>query len=660
MSWVAWGMAFILTGGASAVALRRTGQLADRFFTALVTAGCLVAALPAVQTLRGGAPRFASIPAGVPGGPWLFGLDPLSAWFLLTVLLVGGATAVYGTTYLAPERGHRNVAGAHALLAILLVALAGVVTAHAVIPFLVAWEVMALSAYFLVMFESDDAEVRRAGLVYIVLTHLSTLALIAMFATLSAPGGELTFSALAEQGANLGPATTPFLVLALVGFGVKAGIVPLHFWLPGAHTAAPSHVSALLSGVMIKIGIYGLLRVVLLSGAPPPAWWGWLLFGLGLASGILGVLWALAQHDLKRLLAYHSVENIGIILLGLGLGVLGMAYQHPGVAVLGFTGAVLHTLNHALFKSLLFLGAGAVVQATKTRVIDRLGGLARRMPGTALAFGIGSAAIVGLPPLNGFLSEWVIFSALLQSGATHEPLRMAVVGVAGLALIGGLALACFTKVGGALFLGLPRSAATQGAADPGRGMRLAGAILAAGCVLIGLLPVMVVRPAIRVADSLIAGVGQSIIAPSIAGSSGAVTATAVTLYLLTGLVLFARRRIQTREPATSDTWACGGTPITARTQYTASSYAAPLLHAFGPMTGVHETRSATALSVHPTDPVLDRAVFPIWDTLGRVTQGIRGVPGGRLRWYLLAVIVTLTALLFYLALQGGGGGGGAP
>ena len=305
------------------------------------------------------------------------------------------------------------------MFALLLVGLTGVVTAQAMVPFLAAWEVMAISAYLLVMHEHEHAEVRRAGLVYIVLTHLSTLALIGMFAALSVNATGQTFAELGVGNRTPGAARTVALGFALVGFGLKAGAVPLHFWLPGAHAAAPSHVSAVLSGVMLKVGIYGLLRVLSLVGAPP-VWFGWALFGLGLVSGVLGVLWALAQHELKRLLAYHSVENIGIILLGMGVGVLGVAYGQPAVALLGFTGALLHTLNHALFKSLLFLGAGAVFRATGTRMIDQLGGWRGGCRGRPLAFGVGSVAIVGLPPLNGFVSEWMVFQGMLAAGASRE------------------------------------------------------------------------------------------------------------------------------------------------------------------------------------------------------------------------------------------------
>jgi hydrogenase-4 component B len=439
------------------------------------------------------------------------------------------------------------------------------------------------------------------------------------------------------------------LLLALVGFGMKAGVVPLHVWLPGAHAAAPSHVSAVLSGVMLKTGIYGLLRVMSLLGVVP-AWWGWTLLGLGLVSGVLGVLWALAQHDLKRLLAYHSVENVGIILLGMGVGALGMTYRQPVVAVLGFTGAVLHSLNHALFKSLLFLGAGAVVRATGTRTIDALGGLGRRMPWTAAAFLLGSVAIVGLPPLNGFVSEWIVFQGLLRSGETTGPLRLASAAAAGLAVIGGLALACFTKVDGVVFLGRARSRTGGEACDPGLAMVGPMAWLATACLAIGVYPALAVAPAIAVGASVAAGSALPAAELAELGAAlPAITLVAVALMLLCGLLWLARGWRLARVPAsTASTWACAGAPLTSRMQYTGSSYAAPLLNPFRSLSGVREHADATGFHSHPIDLVLDGVVSPAWRQVGRVAREARLLQAGRLRWYLLYVILTVLALLLYM------------
>ena len=653
MSPLLLAVALLLGAGVGAVLLRGRPRLADRLYVILMLAGAAIGLSQVVVVLRGGPALTMAIPGTLPGGAWAFGIDPLSAWFLLPILGVGPLAGVFGIGYLNAEREHRSVAATHGLFALLLVGLTGVVTAQAVMPFLAAWEIMAVSAYLLVMHEHEQADVRRAGLIYIVLTHLSTLALIGMFAALSVNATGHSFADLGVANRTPGTARTMALGLALVGFGIKAGVVPLHFWLPGAHAAAPSHVSAVLSGVMLKVGIYGLFRVLALVG-PAPAWFGWALFGLGLLSGVLGVLWALAQHELKRLLAYHSVENIGIILLGLGVGVLGVAYGSPSVALLGFAGALLHALNHALFKSLLFLGAGAVLRATGIRLIDRLGGLGRLMPLTAVAFGVGSVAIVGLPPLNGFVSEWTVFQGMLAAGASRDNLRYAVVGAAGLGLIGALALACFTKLDGSVFLGHPRAAlAGSPPRDPGPTMLWPMLLLAACCVAIGLLPVVVLRPARQIVIGLTGLDGG--LAADLAWSTDAarVTLLGVGLVAATVLLLLGRRWLAVPgAPRLAPTWGCAGAAATPRMQYTASSYAAPLLAAFGPLAGTHVSRTADGFHSTAVDPVQDEVVLPVWRLLGRTSVVLRGLQGGRLRWYLLSVVFTLLALLFYLTKAG--------
>ena len=646
----------MLAGAASAALFRRWGTVADRLYAVLLLAGCVMGVIPAIRVL-GGAPSPTTALAGsLAGGPWSFGLDPLSAWFVLIILPVGTAAGIFGTAYMAPERAHRSVSVVHGLFAVLLVALVGVVTAQAMMPFLAAWEVMAVSAYLLVVFESERAEVRRAGLIYIVLTHTSLLALFGMFAALSAHSEGRSFAEFAAGNQAESTGRTLALVFALLGFGIKAGAVPLHFWLPGAHAAAPSHVSAVLSGVMLKTGIYGLLRVLDLLGSPP-AWFGWTLFGLGLVSGVLGVLWALGQHDLKRLLAYHSVENVGIILLGMGVGVLGVVYGHPVVAVLGFMGALLHTLNHALFKSLLFLGAGAVVRATGTREIDRLGGLARQMPLTALAFGIGSVAIVGLPPLNGFVSEWVVYGALLTAAESREVMRFVVFGAGGLALIGGLALACFSKLDGVLFLGHARARPGDGVTgvEPGPGMVVPALVLAACCAVIGLVPALVLAPARLVAASVAHTMNGASAVPAWAAAATGVSAVAAGVILVAGaLILFRGYLRRVGELRVGATWACAGAQLTPRMQYSASSFAAPLLTAFGSLAAVQQIRGPRTFRTHPVDRVQDQVVLPTWRALEDWSRRLRALVGARIRWYLLAVISTLLILLYHLMRWKGG------
>ena len=353
--------------------------------------------------------------------------------------------------------------------------------------FLMCWEGMSLASFFLVMSEHERESVRRAGWTYLVAMHLGTAFLLVLFLLLGRDSGSLDFDRF-----SVGPGTAGVaFLLAIVGFGTKAGFIPVHVWLPEAHPAAPSHVSAVMSGVMIKTGIYGLLRTLTFLG-PMPAWWGWTLLATGVVSGILGVLFALAQHDLKRLLAYHSVENIGIIALGLGIGMLGVSYGIPAMAVLGFLGGLLHVFNHAIFKSLLFLGAGAVQQSTGLRDIEHLGGLLKRMPITGGAFLVGACTISGLPPLNGFVSELLIYLGALAGVAEgnrasgHSWALLGVLVIGGLALIGGLAGACFTKAFGCVFLGEPRSAQAHDGREAGSTMRVAMLLLAGACIVIGL------------------------------------------------------------------------------------------------------------------------------------------------------------------------------
>jgi len=495
-----------------------------------------------------------------------------------------------------------------------------------------------------VLFEHEKPEVWKAGMIYLVLTHTCTLALIGMYAAWSGGHPGVGFEELAARArGGLAPAGL-VLALGLLGFGIKAGAFPFHFWLPGAHAAAPSHVSALLSGVMLKMGIYGLLRVVVLVGAPP-AWWGWTVLLVGLASAVLGVLWALAQHDLKRLLAYHSVENIGIILLGLGLGALGTAYHRPSVALLGYAGALLHTLNHALFKSLLFLGAGAVVRETGTREIDRMGGLARRLPHTAVAFLVGAIAIVGLPPLNGFVSEWLIFRGLLGAGAAGGAMRLAAPVAVGLALTGALALACFSKLFGVVFLGAPRESGRRATGDSA--LVAPQWALAGGCVAIGLVPAIVVPLVLRIAGELVPGAPVDGQEPGIWGPAAALSA--LSAIVLVAIVLAWWARTLVRGPRMeSATWGCAYAAATPRMQYTASSYAGPLLVSFGPITGIQEKRSAESFQSHAADPILDRVGLPLWARLQAAADHLRALQGGFVRRYLLYLIVCLMVLLLYL------------
>ncbi len=645
------GLALVFAAAVASWALRRHAA-ADRVFLTLALAGCATLGAAAVSVLLAGDTASLVLRAATPGGPWIFAVDRLSAVFLLAISLIGAAATAFGTPSMAMERRQRQVWFAHSALALLIAALALVVMAQSVVPFLCAWEIMAIGSYLLIVTHDEDPVVRRAGLIYIVATHTGTLALFAMFAAWSVHAADWSFAALAVAAPRLPNQGTTILALALIGFGLKAGLVPFHFWLPPAHAAAPAHVSALLSGVVIKIGIYGMFRVLSLLGGPPALWWGWTVLALGAVSGVLGVLWALAQHDIKRLLAYHSVENIGIILMGLGLGALGMHYGNQALALIGYTGALLHTVNHALFKSLLFLGAGVVNHATGTRNLDALGGLARRLPFTWLAFLLGATAIVGLPPLNGFVSEWLVFQGLFRAAQSHELLRLAVLGVPALALIGALALACFAKVAGVVFLGSPRSDSTRDAHEADIAQRVPMGVLAALCVLLGVVPALGVAPVMTAAAHAVARVSTTI-PDGVAVMRGTtwITGMALALIVLLTLAFAVRGRLlRSRSVRSAETWSCGFPDPSSRTQYSASSFAASLLSTFGRASGVVEHRTANTYHSHPLDIVLDRLALPAWDYVHRAALSLRPIQQGRLYVYLLYVMVALLVLLAYLAL----------
>jgi formate hydrogenlyase subunit 3/multisubunit Na+/H+ antiporter MnhD subunit len=654
------GLALMLAAGVAALVWRtRAGAL---LFCVLLVGGSVGAMIPAVSVLTGHLLPAMRLTSHIPGGDWVLAIDPLSAFFLITILGVGAANAVYGVGYMAREQESSLRLGtsvSHGTFAVLQVALALVVTAAAIAPFLCAWEVMALSGYVLIIHDHEETGVRRAGLLYLAATHAGTLALFAMFAAWTGTAPDWSFASLRAAAPHLPSGGRVVLALALIGFGFKAGMVPLHFWLPPAHAAAPSHVSGLLSGIVIKVGVYGLLRVAALLGGAPPVWWGWMILALGVASAVLGVLWALTQHDLKRLLAYHSVENIGIIFIGLGIGALGGAYGRPALAALGYAGALMHTANHALFKSLLFLGAGSVDRLTRTRDIERLGGLAKTMPLTWLLFLVGSVAIIGVPPLNGFVSEWTIFQTLFRAGNEPSTLRVAVFAAAALALVGGLALACFAKVCGVVFLGIPRDRRIVVPRDVDATMLGPMVFLGAACVVIGVLPPLLLAPALRASAGMV-GMDASESDPLLvevahsAARVGLVAAAIIGIGIVTWLfrdVLLRRSALRGGSVRSGETWGCGYTAITPRMQYSASSFAAPLLSAFGGLSAVRTRRDDGHFITIPFDLVLDTLVFPAWTRIRGAAHHLRTIQLGRLHVYLMYIIGTLLVLLAYLGVS---------
>ncbi len=646
--------------GLAAAVLRARPAAAQRVACALFCAGAAAGIAASVVALGGG-------PIDAPG--LAIHVDALGAFFLLAISIVAAAGSVYGLAYHPQaELGGRAVR-LQIFYGLAVAGMASLVAASNAVVFLVGWEVMALSNFFLVLTDDERPEVQRSAFLYLAATHVGTLALFALFALLGQAAGSFDFAAFRGLPAT-GVLGTRVFVFALLGFGMKAGLIPLHFWLPPAHAAAPSHVSSIMSGVVVKTGIYGLLRVTGLLDAAP-AWWGWTLLAVGGVSAVLGVAFALAQHDLKRLLAYHTVENVGIIALGAGVALLGRTSGDPALVMLGLAGAVLHVLNHALFKGLLFLGAGAVHHATGTREMDHLGGLAKAMPGTAVLFTIAAAAIAGLPPLNGFVSEWLVALGFLHGLGRPggEALAFLVLGAPVLALVGGLAAACFAKVVGVVFLGSARSEHAAHAHEAAPSMRWPMAALAAACAAIGLAPALFVAP-LREAAAAWARIDPALLAaPAERALEGAtrVSLVAAGLVVLALLGVVARRRLLARAASTAtatpgwtpgaevETWGCGFAAPTARMQYTGSSFAELLLQRFtwamrvrggAPrLGGPFPRRGEHAFHTEVPDSVLDLALLPAARGYGWLATSVRGLYLRRIQFQMLLVVLTLLAVL---------------
>src|ERR1039458_1741686 len=415
---------YALGTGGGFVLLRRE-RLANGFCFGMAGISALSGLVAALMFLSNGpgtpAPHFELLPPLLASIHFAVRLDALSAFFLLLVSLLGFAISIYSLGYAKGFFGRKNVGVLGAFFNLLVLATTLVVVADNVWLFLMGWELMALTAYCLVSFEHEESETRRAGVLYFIMSHLDAGCIILGFALLFQASGDYSFASLHDIGAQMAPGKRDAaFLLFLVGFGIKAGIVPFHICLPAAHPVAPSNVSAFMSGVLIKTGIYGFIRVGFDFLGTPPLWWGVTVLTVGTVSAVLGVLYALMEHDLKRLLAYHSIENIGIILMGLGAALMFRHTGHPLLATLGLIAGLYHTINHASFKGLLFLGAGAVLHATGTRNMEELGGLIKRMPQTAFFFLVGAVAISALPPLNGFVSEWLTYQALLRGFGTTD------------------------------------------------------------------------------------------------------------------------------------------------------------------------------------------------------------------------------------------------
>ncbi|MCC6627249.1 MAG: hydrogenase 4 subunit B [Chloroflexi bacterium] len=591
-------------------------------------------------------------------------LDGLAAFFLLLISAVALAAAIYALGY-ARATGPGQAATLGGALPLFCLAMSLVPLADDAFVFLLLWETMSLASYALVVSQHDEPAARGAGFLYLTMTHFGTGFILIAFLLLAAPAGSFGFEALRVVAPDQAPWLRDLVFLAaLIGFGAKAGLAPLHVWLPRAHPIAPSHVSALMSGVMVKTGIYGLLRVGWEILGPGPAWWGLALLALGAASAVLGVLYAYVEGDFKRLLAFSTIENVGLIALGLGVAFTSRGLGLAAVAALGLAAALLHALNHALFKSLLFFGAGAVHHATHTRDLEKLGGLIRRMPATAALLVAGFLALAALPPLNGFISEWVLLQSLLSLGLA-APGWMAVVAavaVAALALTGALALATSVKVIGIGFLGVPRSTAPSHAHEAPAAMLGPMAALAGLCVLLGVVPA-VAMGAVGAAGATLGAGGASLALAAWPALGVSTVATINPLAIALGLALLAPlpwlalrvvagpvgRRV-------SEPWVCGIT-LRPRMQYTSAAFAKPIRLIFRAIIQPVRTVEATYLTtgdyflhtMHThgeTRPLIERYLYAtVHRGVLALARATRVIQNGSTRIYLTYVFVTLVVLL---------------
>ncbi len=655
----------LLATGAGAIG--RRGDVSRPIYAAsAILAGALL--LLALATLLGGgsAVRTLVLPLGL---PWIgahLRLDALAAFFLVVVNLGGAAAAVYGLGYGAHEPAPARVLP---FFPAFLAAMNLVVLAADAFTFLLAWEFMSLCSWALVMAHHREPGNAQAGYVYLVMASFGTLALLLAFGLLAGPSGGYAFAAI--RRADLPPGLSALvLALVLLGTGSKAGLVPLHVWLPLAHPAAPSHVSALMSGVMTKIAVYGFIRIVLDLLGPPAWWWGLIVLALGGVTAVLGILSALMQSDLKRLLAYSTVENLGVVFIGLGLALAFLANGMAAAAALALTAALFHLFNHTLFKSLLFLGAGAVLTATGLRDMERLGGLIHRMPLTALAFLVGAAAISALPPLNGFVSEWLTFQAILLSPAVPQwSLRLLVPAVgAGLALSAALAAACFVKAFGIAFLGRARSEAARNASEVDRSMLGAMFALAALCGLAGVFPGLIIDALAPVVMALSGGARMPVqttlawltVVP-VSASRSSYNGLLVLLFVATSasLAAWVIHRFASKALRRAPPWDCGFPDPSPLTQYTAGSFAQPIRRVFGTlafraaetveMPPPGDLRPAR-LQVRLQDLAWEGIYVPIAGAIGLAADRLNHLQFQTIRRYLTLVFLALVALLLVLAI----------
>jgi len=611
---------------------------------------------------------------GLPWLEWHLRLDPLSGFFLVLLGTLVTATSLYGPSY-TREYTHgeapQPLPPLGVFTATFVLGMQMLLLADDALVFMIFWEMMSLSGYFLVVYQHQHAGNRHAAFLYLLLAHVGALVILLAFGVLAAFGGGLTFAQM--RAAPLSPlwATLAF-AFAFLGFGTKAGMVPLHVWLPDAHPVAPSHISALMSGVMLKMGIYGIIRVSYDLIGEVRWEWGVAMLIVGTASALLGVLYALMQHDLKRLLAYHSIENIGIILMGLGMSMIFLGSGHPLLGTLGLVAALYHTLNHALFKGLLFLGAGAVLYRTHERDLEHMGGLIQRMPVTAFMFLVGSVAISALPPFNGFVSEWLTFQTALQAPALDNGVLRMIMPIAAalLALTGALAAACFVKAFGIAFLGRPRSRHVAHAREVPRGMLLGMGLLAVLCLVLGILPVPMIEAMAPITQLLVHSALPSAtaqgwlwltpVSPDVASYSAPFVMLALILVFGLGYLFLKRGAVPTRR---CSPWDCGFGQLNHRMEYTSTAFTQPIRRIFGAVWKVEESVETSTVGVGPIRRVTGinhylhvqdwswlKVYLPIGSLVLEAARRIGFIQTGSIHTYLKYSFWTLIFLLWIVSI----------
>jgi formate hydrogenlyase subunit 3/multisubunit Na+/H+ antiporter MnhD subunit len=636
-----------------------------RVATPLFGLAGVAALIAGLLAFAAGGAHTAELPMGLPWLAWQVRLDALSGFFFCVIGVISAAVGLYAQGYVRSfEHGHDSLPALGGFSGLFLTGMLLVVLADDAFLFMVAWELMSLASYFLVALHHDHAANRRAAFLYLLMAHIGALAILLGFGVLASFGHGFTFAAMRGAELSFGWASIAF-VLAFVGFGMKAGLVPLHAWLPEAHPVAPSHVSALMSGIMLKVAVYGFIRVLFDLIGEFHWQWSVAVLATGSISALMGVLLALMQHDLKRLLAYHSVENIGIIFIGLGLALLFLASGHTVTGTVAFVAALYHTINHALFKSLLFLGAGAVLHTAGERDLEKMGGLLRRMPWTGLFFLIGCISISALPPFNGFVSEWLTFQAALQAWQLESGVLRTVMPVtaAMLALTGALAAACFVKVYGVAFLGQARSRAVRRARPVPLSMRAGQGMLALLCLLLGVLPTAFIGLLDAVPQQVLGhGLSQATahgwlwLTPiSAQTASYGAPLVAITLFVVLGLGLWLFGR-GIRRVRRCDAWDCGFAPPTSGMQYTASAFAQPIRRVFGLLFLVEEGVERQAdgrrrYYLHVSDRTWNLLYAPVARAVERAARQVVRLQSGNIRIYLgwtLGMLLVLIWLMVWM------------